>query len=200
MKKLDEILKNERIWGHEIMFPFHTAWVKLPECGKCSVIWSDCEDGMEHVSVSPKKQFRMPSWDDMCVLKDIFFEYEEEAYQIHPKNSQYVNDVENCLHLWKPKGHEIDELTKLEKKSRWIPVSERLPEDERAYLVTLKKTYGEPEVFCGIANYLKFGDAGYWNEKKYGYLEWDKYSDGCGGTKAYKVIAWMPLPEPWRGE
>ena len=104
MKKLDEILKNERIWGHEIMFPFHTAWVKLPECGKCSVIWSDCEDGMEHVSVSPKKQFRMPSWDDMCVLKDIFFEYEEEAYQIHPKNSLYVNDVENCLHLWKPKG------------------------------------------------------------------------------------------------
>lgn len=60
MKKLDEILKNERIWGHEIMFQFHSAWVKLPECGKCSVIWSDCEDGMEHVSVSPKKQFRMP--------------------------------------------------------------------------------------------------------------------------------------------
>lgn len=110
MKKLDEILKNERIWGHEIMFQFHSAWVKLPECGKCSVIWSDCEDGMEHVSVSPKKQFRMPSWDDMCVLKDIFFEYEEEAYQIHPKKSEYVNAVENCLHLWKPKGHEINEL------------------------------------------------------------------------------------------
>ena len=59
MKKLDEILKNERIWGHEIMFPLHSAWVKLPDCGRCSVIWSDCEDGMEHVSVSPKKQFRI---------------------------------------------------------------------------------------------------------------------------------------------
>ena len=71
MRKLDEILKNERIWGHEIMFPLHSAWVKLPDCGRCSVIWSDCEDGMEHVSVSPRKQFRIPSWDDMCLLKDI---------------------------------------------------------------------------------------------------------------------------------
>ncbi len=136
MRKLDEILKNERVWGHEIMFPLHSAWVKLPDCGKCSVIWSDCEDGMEHVSVSPKKQFRMPSWDDMCVLKDIFFEDEEEAYQIHPKNSQYVNDVENCLHLWKPKGHEIDELTKLEKQSRRIPVEEKLPDPDE--LVKIK--------------------------------------------------------------
>ncbi len=46
----------------------------------------------------------------MCTLKDIFFDDEEEAYQIHPKKSQYVNGVENCLHLWKPIGHEIDEL------------------------------------------------------------------------------------------
>ena len=178
MKKLDEILKNERIWGHEIMFPFHSAWVKLPECGKCSVIWSDCEDGMEHVSVSPKKQFRMPSWDDMCVLKDIFFEDEEEAYQIHPKKSQYVNAVENCLHLWKPKGHEIDELTKLEKQSQWIPVSERLPEE------SLNSVIG-----------------------------WDAYRERCcfvqqlngrfvlgNGEDIVDIVAWMPLPEPWKGE
>ena len=84
------------------------------------------------------------------------------------------------------------------KSTNWIPVSERLPEDEKEYLVTLEKVYGTPEKLYGIANYLKFGDAGYWNEKKYGYLEWDKYSDGHGGTKMYKVIAWMPLPEPYK--
>ena len=84
------------------------------------------------------------------------------------------------------------------KSTNWIPVSERLPEDEKEYLVTLEKVYGTHETLYGIANYLKFGDAGYWNEKKYGYLEWDKYSDGHGGTKMYKVIAWMPLPEPYK--
>lgn len=84
------------------------------------------------------------------------------------------------------------------KSISWIPVSEKLPEDERECLVTLEKVYGTPEIFMGIASYLKFGNDGYWNEKKYGYLEWDKYSDGHGGTKMYKVIAWMSLPEPYK--
>ena len=91
-----------------------------------------------------------------------------------------------------------DDLEQDEKENGWIPVSERLPEDEKEYLVTLEKVYGTPEKLYGIANYLKFGYAGYWNEKKYGYLEWDKYSDGHGGTKMYKVISWMPLPEPYK--
>lgn len=82
--------------------------------------------------------------------------------------------------------------------TNWISVSERLPEDEKECLVTLEKVYGTPETLFGIANYLKFGGAGYWNENKYGYLEWDKYSDGHGGTKMYKVIAWMPLLEPYK--
>jgi len=91
-----------------------------------------------------------------------------------------------------------EDLEQDEKENGWISVSERLPEDEKEYLVTLEKVYGTPEKLYGIANYLKFGDTGYWNERKYGYLEWDKYSDGHGGTKMYKVIAWRPLPEPYK--
>ena len=52
----------------------------------------------------------IPTWDDMCALKDIFFDDEEEVYQIHPKKSEYVNLSENYLHLWKPIGHELGEL------------------------------------------------------------------------------------------
>ena len=112
------------------------------------------------------------------------------------KKSQYKHglpgsalDIVNTL---------LNDLKQDEKENGWIPVSERLPEDEKECLVTLEKVYGTPEKLYGIANYLKFGDAGYWNEKKYGYLEWDKYSDGHGGTRMYKVIAWTPLPELYR--
>ena len=91
----------------------------------------------------------------------------------------------------------LNDFEQDEKENGWIPVSEKLPEDEREYLVTLEKVYGTPEIFMGIASYLKFGNDGYWNEKKYGYLEWDKYSDGHGGTTMYKVIAWKPLPKPY---
>ena len=146
MRKIDEILKDERIWDATRYtkpgyYSMYTAWVKLPDCGTCSVIWSDREDGMDHVSVSPKEQNVMPSWGDMCVLKDIFFEDEEEVYQIHPKKSQYVNFVGNCLHLWKPKGHDLNELTKMKEPSRGIPVSERLPKPEEEVPVTAIQRY-----------------------------------------------------------
>lgn len=108
--------------------------------------------------------------------------FEGTAYELGLKIMDYIENMDD------------------EKENGWIPVSERLPEDERECLVTLEKVYGTPEKLYGIASYLKFDDAGYWNENKYGYLEWDKYSDGHGGTKMYKVIAWMPLPEPYKEE
>lgn len=118
MRNKEEILKNDRIWGYVDMIVMQSAMIKLPDCGTCSVIWGNNEDGYEHVSVSPKRKFKTPTWDDMCVLKDIFFEEEEEVYQIHPKKSEYVDMVNNCLHLWKPIGHEISELVEIHKE-KW---------------------------------------------------------------------------------
>lgn len=67
-------------------------------CG--SVVFGFNENGWEHVSVSPYGG-KMPTWDDMCEIKDIFWDDEEEVIQIHPKKSEYVNIMENCLHLWR---------------------------------------------------------------------------------------------------
>lgn len=44
----------------------------------------------------------MPSWDDMCQLKDMFFKENETVVQYHPAKSEYVNNMPNCLHLWRP--------------------------------------------------------------------------------------------------
>ncbi len=56
-------------------------------------------EGWEHVSVSTKK--RCPNWDEMCFIKDIFWSEEECVIQYHPPKSEYVNNHQYCLHLWK---------------------------------------------------------------------------------------------------
>ena len=56
--------------------------------------------GWEHLSVSmPSKT---PSWDQMCMMKEIFWDDEEEAFEYHPKKSEYVNIHPHCLHIWRP--------------------------------------------------------------------------------------------------
>ena len=57
--------------------------------------------GWDHVSVAPRKLSKVPSWDDMCAIKDLFFEDYEAVIQIHPPKDMYVNNMPNCLHLWR---------------------------------------------------------------------------------------------------
>lgn len=68
---------------------------------KGSVIWS-FGGGWEHVSVAPYRHSYTPSWEEMCRLKDMFFHEDEVVVQYHPAKSQYVNNMPNCLHLWRP--------------------------------------------------------------------------------------------------
>ena len=46
------------------------------------VIWSFGE-GWEHVTVNYKK--RMPTWEEMCKVKEMFWNDEETVVQFHPK-------------------------------------------------------------------------------------------------------------------
>ena len=58
------------------------------------------EPEAEHVSIALING-RMPTWEDMCWVKDQFWKPEEAVVQIHPRKSEYVNMVDNCLHLWR---------------------------------------------------------------------------------------------------
>lgn len=114
MRDNKTILSNPKIWDYQKLGILNTAKIKLSDSGTCTVIWCDNEDGNEHVSVSPKHKYNIPTWEDMCQLKEVFFDEEEEVYQIHPKHSQYVNLKNNCLHLWKPRnGKTLEDLVKM---------------------------------------------------------------------------------------
>lgn len=61
--------------------------------------------GFEHLSVSTP--IRTPSWEQMCMMKDIFWNDDEVCMQLHPKKEDYVNNMKFCLHIWKPIDTEI---------------------------------------------------------------------------------------------
>ena len=71
-----------------------------------SVVWS-FGGGWDHVSVCPFKQKYIPTWEDMCQLKDIFFGEDEWVCEFHPAKSEYVNNMPNCLHLWRPQNEAL---------------------------------------------------------------------------------------------
>ena len=64
-----------------------------------NIIASD-QDGWEHVSVST--QTRTPSWKEMCMIKDMFWDDCDCVVQYHPPRDSYVNNHPFCLHMWRP--------------------------------------------------------------------------------------------------
>lgn len=70
-----------------------------------TVVWS-FNGGWEHVSVSYSK--RTPTWDEMCKVKDMFWNDNETVVQYHPPKSEYVNLHEHCLHLWRQKNTDFE--------------------------------------------------------------------------------------------
>lgn len=77
---------------------------KLNSLKLSMVVNAIVSDGMgwEHVSVSNPS--RCPTWEEMCVIKDMFWDAEDFVIQVHPPKSEYVNVHAYCLHLWRKSG------------------------------------------------------------------------------------------------
>jgi len=64
------------------------------------------QNAWEHVSVTvhqkKKAATRCPTWEEMCFIKNLFWDKHECVMQLHPPESEYVNEHKFCLHLWRP--------------------------------------------------------------------------------------------------
>lgn len=61
--------------------------------------------GYEHCSVS--LPIRCPSWEQMCAMKELFWDDDETCMQLHPAKKDYINNHPYCLHIWKPINEKI---------------------------------------------------------------------------------------------
>lgn len=60
------------------------------------------QDGKKYLHVSCSFKDRLPTWDDLKEVKNIFIGDEKVAYQVLPRQSEYINLMPYCLHLWSP--------------------------------------------------------------------------------------------------
>ena len=99
MRDIEEIKANPRILVQFEDSDGFKGTIAMPTW-RGSVICS-FTGGWEHVSVSPGNRRILPTWDDMSLLKDIFWKDDEAVIQVHPAKALSVNNLSNCLHLWR---------------------------------------------------------------------------------------------------
>lgn len=110
-----------------------------------------------------------------------------------------------CIAARDSKTHEllpissIDALPSAQPEPQWIPCSERLPEEDGDYWVTVDPRYVPPQ--------YKSTDIILWSNGKWMMADYFVIDGEGRKMPEYKavevdipIIAWMPLPEPWRGE
>ena len=100
---------------------------------------------------------------------------------------------------------ELMMLPTAQPEPKWIPVSERLPKSRTYCLFTVFEHDSELEATTIETVYGCFDDYGerrYWSwEDEFGEccIEGEEQLDGDHDEIIEKVLAWMPLPEPYKG-
>ena len=74
--------------------------IPSPVDGKNMNIVASTNDDWDHLSVS--RRDRCPTWEEMSLVKRLFFLRNEVAFSLHVAEDNHVNIHPFCLHLWRP--------------------------------------------------------------------------------------------------
>jgi hypothetical protein len=128
---------------------------------------------------------------------------------IHEEEIKKARNITDIRDLYFTKGAKLDpyweNLGKPKTERRgWIPVTERLPEEDTEVLIAYRYKEGEGDTSHTYIDITTYGDM---------YFGGNLVHDSVNGNRVkhwrqpfayftcnYEVIAWMPLPEPYKTE
>jgi hypothetical protein len=65
------------------------------------------EDGKWWIHISLSRRNRMPSYEDLYLIRKLFVSKEDCAYQVFPPEGEHINIHPYCLHLWVCPGERV---------------------------------------------------------------------------------------------
>lgn len=126
--------------------------------------------------------------DDLISRQSAIEAIESVDYYHQNRNGEMVHGANPDEHqAWYKVEDVYEALDGVPSVQQWIPCSERLPEKPFGCLVTVwdSTPTGEGDDFENVLPYFVGWDGEQWN-------------DGDGEQCPFEVIAWMPLPDPYR--
>ena len=92
----------------------------------------------------------------------------------------------------------INALPSAQPERKWVPCSERLPEEDTEVLISYRYKEGEGDTDHVNIDITSYGTVCFGGREIHTLKEWRQPFDYFHAN--YEVIAWMPLPTPYREE
>ena len=109
-----------------------------------------------------------------------------------PYTDEEIQKMQDIEQAQLDKAYEMGKADAL----RWIPCSERLPEEDTEVLISYRYKEGEGDTDHVNIDITSYGTVCFGGREIHTLKEWRQPFDYFHAN--YEVIAWMPLPEPYR--